>query len=154
MSLAGASRSGFVSTGICSHDDDTGLFRQLSVQQTDDAFLNYAHDSHGTPTGTKMLLKRARSIIRRGLGNRQMRLSDKLVIQGLAALTPSVWFWCWHGNNHTGYREHYLWQTPAHLGDSSAADTPWLAASDNQIVGGTQARGASCAAGRPPNAML
>jgi hypothetical protein len=76
------------------------LFREfhLSVQETDDPVLDHADDSHGTPTRAKVLLERARSIAGLGIWNRQQRLRGQLLIQGLAALTPSVRLWYRHGN--------------------------------------------------------
>jgi hypothetical protein len=77
------------------------LLRELHliIQQTDDPVLDYADDSHGPPTGAKVLLERARSIARRGIRNSQHRLGSQLLIQGLAALTPSVRLWYPHRNS-------------------------------------------------------
>jgi hypothetical protein len=77
------------------------LLRELhpGVQEADDAILDDANNGHRTPTRTKMLLERARSIAGHGIWNRQLRLCSKLLIQGLAFIAPSVGLWCWHDNS-------------------------------------------------------
>ncbi|MEX2168845.1 MAG: hypothetical protein WD851_06020 [Pirellulales bacterium] len=76
------------------------MFRKLHgiVEQVDDPILNDPDNSHGSLTRTQILFQWARLIARCRVGNGQLRLSGQLLIQRLAAITPSVRLWCRHGN--------------------------------------------------------